>query len=233
MFFGGENLKGFLGEAWSQNDFPETLGHGLSDFDTDGPVESHDATKAGERVPSLSFQKRIKGMCRHRGTAGIVVLDDDAARSLELPSQPCPGVRIQQVVEREFLALQLFAGGDAFHARALLDIESCGLMGILAIAQSMALGEPEIQGSWEVFTARFELVFHPFRNSDVISSGLPEGRQSAALSVFQGPGAFLLLLDEAGVLSGIGEHRHGTVILGGTAQHGRPANINLLDAFFE
>jgi hypothetical protein len=67
------------------------------------------------------------------------VLDDDDGGLVELLRQLPAGVQIDEVVEAEFLALQLASAGDA--QAGAVGIERGALVGVFAVAQDCASGK--------------------------------------------------------------------------------------------
>ena len=162
--------------------------------------------------------------------AGVVVLDDDAGRGLELPDQAGAGIGVEQVVEAELLALVLEAGGHALDLAPGLHIEGRGLVGVLAVAQPLLLDQVqgEVVGQLRGL-AGLQLPLHPAGDGGIVGGGPAEGLQGAAAAVLQVPGARLELLQEGAVLVRIGQHCHRGVVLGGAADHAGAADVDLLD----
>ena len=80
--------------------------------------------------------------------AGVGVLDDDDRGLVELLRQFPAGVEIDEVVEAEFLALQLRRAGDA-KARAVR-VEGRALMRVFAVAQRLGERQVDAQGGGQV-----------------------------------------------------------------------------------
>ena len=71
--------------------------------------------------------------------AGIVVLDDHGGRLGELADQVQGAIEIEDVVERQLLAVQHLGGGDAGVRDAGLDVERGLLVRVLAVAAASLL----------------------------------------------------------------------------------------------
>ena len=134
LFLGREHFEGFSGEGGGQDHLPEILGHDLGDLDPNRTVEGHDTAKGADGVAGLRPHEGLQGMGSLAHTTGVVVLDDDAGRGRELPDQARSGVRIQQIVEAQFLPLVLVAGSHALGLAAGFHIEGSRLVGVLSIA---------------------------------------------------------------------------------------------------
>ncbi len=128
--------------------------------------------------------------------ARVVVLDDDTGGSRELEDGARRAIGVQQVVEAEFLALELFAGGDALALRAGLDVETGGLVGVLTIPEALLGDQPDAQAFGQLIGGLADLTGHPGGDRRVVGGGALEGRQGAAPAVIQIPGARLGLFEE-------------------------------------
>src|SRR5207302_10275490 len=67
--------------------------------------------------------------------AGIVVLDDRARGRVELLDELAGGAEVEEVVERELLAVQLLDALEQVCGRADARVERAALVGVLAVAQ--------------------------------------------------------------------------------------------------
>ena len=77
------------------------------------------------------------------------MLDDHAGRLEEALHAFQGGVGVGDVVERQFLALQLDGGGDAGLAFLRLDVERRALVRVLAVAHFLGLDELTVEGARE------------------------------------------------------------------------------------
>jgi hypothetical protein len=74
-----------------------------------GAIDADDAAKGGDGIGGERFLIGLKDGCAGGRAAGVGVLDDDDGGLVELLGQLPAGVEIDEVVEAEFLALELVA----------------------------------------------------------------------------------------------------------------------------
>ena len=158
------------------------------------------------------------------------MFDDDAGGGRELGDQFIRRVGVGDVVVAELLALQLAGVGDA---RASLSgaVEGAGLVRVLAVAQG--LGE----GAADRLARRGgvpDLTGEPAGDGGVIGGGAGEGAGGEAFAQVQGGGAVGLEgvdhLVQPGLVDADGDI---AVVLGGRADHGRAADVDVLDRRLE
>ncbi len=151
--FAGDDFTGFGRNARGNDHFDElTLDDGASGFAVEFAVEGDDAAERGFAVGGIG---QLVGLAdaafvfrHHSHAARVGVLDDDAGRLGEALHAFQRGVGVGDVVERQFLALQLLGRGDASLVR-LLDIESRLLVRVLAVAHVLRLDELHAVGAWK------------------------------------------------------------------------------------
>ena len=126
--------------------------------------------------------------------------------------------------------MELFGAGHAASGRA---VEGRRLVGVLAIAQAHALGRAQAEQRRQ--GAGGALALQAGADGGVVIGGGAEGflRQAPV-----GPGGKRAavrfhLLDDGGVVLGGYHHGDVLVILGGGADHGGAADIDIFDEFFE
>ncbi len=159
------------------------------------------------------------------------MLDDGDRRLLELGDQLEGGVGVVQIVEAELLALDLLGAGDA-GARRAADIEGGLLVRVLAVAQQLAAASAQRQALGQ-FVA--QLAGEPAGDRRVVGAGMGIGLggQPAAQIQRGGAAVFRHLRHHRGVVLGPGDDGDEFVVLGGAADQGRPADIDVLDAGIE
>ena len=137
-------------------------------------------------------------------------------------------VGVVDVVVGELLALHLPRGGDA-GAHVRRTIERRALVRVLAVAQR--LGEPAAEGA-ERRRRIVELLGEPVGDRRVIARGAGIGLGGELLAQRQRRRAAVRgkLGEQRGVVLGLDHHRDIGVVLGGGADHRRPADVDVLDA---
>ncbi len=239
--FGGDDGAGFFADARSDDDFDElTLDDGLGGFAVQLAVEGDDAAErrlgvggVGQFVGLANAAFGIRADCH---AARVGVLDDDAGRLDEALHAFQRGVGVGHVVVRQFLALQLDGSGDTGFGRLGFDIERRALVRVLAVAHFLGLVELAVEGARE-FAAAFGaqgfggLVHgaHVVGDHAVVGCGVLESleHQVEALGVGQATG--LEVFHDAGVVAGVDHDGDVFVVLGSRADHGRAADIDVLD----
>ncbi len=157
------------------------------------------------------------------------MLDDRHGRALgwvELGDQLEGRVGVVDVVVAEFLALQLGGGGDA-DARAGEGVEGRLLVRVLAVAHHLAQLAGDGLAGREVLA---ELPGEPGGDRRVIGrrAGIGAGRELLAQG--QGRPAGLQGLQHLGQVRRIGADGDIAMVLGRRADHGRTADVDVLDA---
>ncbi len=162
------------------------------------------------------------------------MLDDGAgrrARRIELGDTFVGRVGIVDVVVGELLALRLPRGRDA-EARIGRAIERRRLVRVLAVAQ--LLDQPAAEGAI-VGRDLAEFAGEPIGDRRVIGRRARIGLGGKLPAQRQRGHAVMRVSSSssARVIAGIDHHRDIVVVLGGGADHGRAADIDVLDAGFE
>jgi hypothetical protein len=155
------------------------------------------------------------------------VLDDHARGDLELGEQQPPGVKVEQVVERDLLAAEL--GDHREHVRAGPDllVVRGPLVRVLAVGQLEHLLERAHEQRREVLA----LLLEPAGDRGVVPRGVGErlGRQPLARARRQVPAGLAQLVEHRVVALRADDRRRERVILGGRADHRRAADVDVLD----
>ncbi len=236
----GDHIAGCLGNLGRDDHLDElTLDDGLGGFAIQLAVEGDDAAEGRLAVGGVG---QVIGLAdaafvfRYDGDAtGVGMLDDHAGRLGEALHAFQRGVGVGHVVERQLLALQLPGGGDAGFVR-LLDVKGGLLMRVLAVAHVLRLDELHVVGAREqaaIFGAELlgALVDAAEVVGDhaVIAGGVLERleRQVEALGI--GQPAVLQVVDHCRVVLGVDHDGDILVVLRRAADHGRAADIDILD----
>ena len=238
--FAGDDVARGLRDPGCDDHLDElTLDDGLGGFAVQLAVEGDDAA---ERRLAVGGVGQIVGLADaafifryHGDAAGVGMLDDHAGRLGEALHALQRGVGVGHVVERQLLALQLLGSGDAGFVR-LFDIEGGLLVRVLAVAHVLRLDELHVVGAREqaaIFGAELlgALVDTAQVVGDhaVVAGGVLERleRQVEALGV--GQPAVLQVVDHCRVVLGIDHDGDVLVVLRRAADHGRAADVDVLD----
>ena len=131
-----ERVGGITG---GNQDLEKLLADHLDGRGVDFAIEGNDAAERRRGIGRERLSIRLERRLRDRGSARIGVFDDDAGR-LGKALYAFPGcVAVADVIEREFLALELPVGRDGPRRRRFVTVEGCLLMRILAVAQILHL----------------------------------------------------------------------------------------------
>src|SRR5215510_7569847 len=168
------------------------------------------------------------------GAAWIGVLDDDAsgrALGIELGDAFVGRVGVVNVVVGKLFALHLARGGDAGPQSAGA-IERRRLMRVLAVAQRFNQAAADCT---EGGRGIGELIREPVGDRGVIDAGasIGLGGELAAQRKRRRAAVLPELCQHDRIVAGIDHDRHLGVILGGGADHGGTADVDILDAGFE
>jgi hypothetical protein len=159
-----------------------------------------------------------------------------AAGGGELRAQLHGGVEVEQVVVRELLALQHLGLRQRRTHRALDGVEGGLLVRVLAVAEHALAVERGVQRLREVGQGAGGLVDAAEVPGDgtVVRGGVREGLARELEAQPRGHAARgFQLAQHAAVVCGIHHHRHPLVVLGRRADHGRAADVDVLDDLLE
>ena len=230
VLLGREDFPGFLVRAGGDDDLGEDVGDGAGvgavqrTVDRDHPAEGRDG---------VAFQRAGVGfrqVLADGHAARVGVLHDDHGGLFELGHQLIGGVGVGDVVVAQLLALDL---GGVGHTRTALPgaVEGARLVRVLSVAQGLGqrTGDRLAGGS---FVA--DLTGEPARDGGVIGGGAGEGAGGQTLAQLQRGGAiglqgFQNLIDR--IL--VDADGHIAVVLRGRADHGRSADVDVLDGGFK
>src|SRR6202453_2792097 len=135
LFLLGQYLQRRRVVAGGEQYLDELLGQPLGALPVHWPVErDHTAIGAGLIAGVGAFIGRLDRLAE-RAAARVVVLDDRARGPIELLDELAGGVEVEQVVERQLLAVQLGDTLQQVRGRANPGVERGLLVGVLAVAQ--------------------------------------------------------------------------------------------------
>lgn len=162
-----------------------------------------------------------------RDAARVGVLDDRDT-GLVVVVRRAPGrLRVDVVVVRHLLAVQLFRVGEATIA---VGVQRRGLVRVLAVAKHVRALEGRAQevGEDRIVGGRVG-GGEPGGDGHVVRGGVLEGLGGEPLAGGQIEAALLDRIEDIRVPRGAGHDRDGGVVLGGGADHRRAADVDLLD----
>ena len=157
------------------------------------------------------------------------MLHDDAGRRFELAHAFQRGVCIGDVVEAQFLALQLARGSHAHATRDGVGVERGRLVRVLAVAQVQLLHGAQFQRFGELLRLA-ALLRHPVRHHRVVAAGVRVGLGGQALTQREAGAAGRDGGCHFGVVGRVHDDSHVFVVLGRAAHHGRTTDVDVLDA---
>jgi hypothetical protein len=239
----GEALEGLGGIARCDEDLDELLVHVGEVLDQAERHLSVHGDDAAERGDGIAGEGVVVGRGDVRGdgrSAGVLVLEDDDGRVVELADGGPGGVGVEEVVVGELLALELPGRGEAVLGGVGLPVEGGLLLRVLSVAQVLRLGEAHGEGLGELGGIRVggllgEDLLEVARDRAVVGArGLEHLEREPATGRERGGAAVGAHLGEDGiVVRGIGDDGDRLVVLGGGAQHRGAADVDVLDGVGE
>ena len=171
--------------------------------------------------------------CGSGGTAGVLMLQDNHGGLVELARDGPAGIGIQDVVVRKLLAVELLGvhqgmlGGKLGHA-----VERGALMRVLAVAKALLLHQVDGKLLGEQLFGLAELAAQPLGNGAVVGvGGLEHTQRKLSARCKRGCAVVGAHLGQDGAVAcRVGYHGNAGEVLGGGAQHGRAADVDVLDA---
>jgi len=134
----GEQGEGLLAEGGGGDDLQEEVRQGVDGGGVAGDVEDHDAAEGREGVGGPGPLEGRGGVLADPHPAGVGVLDDGGGGAGQFADQRPGAVQVQEVVEGEFLPLELAEGRQE---PIPLPVEGGLLLGVLAVPQVLDLAE--------------------------------------------------------------------------------------------
>ncbi len=161
--------------------------------------------------------------------------DGGVGLGVELADQLPAGVEVDDVVVAEFFALKLLGGGDAL--AAAVDVEGGLLVGVFAVAEGLGEGVDDADGWRQDFLLEDGGAggggdgFEGGGDGGVVGGGGGEGCFGEAPAGVAGEAAGVggEFVGEAGVVGGGGDDGDVFEVLGGGADHGGAADVDVLD----
>ena len=159
--------------------------------------------------------------------AGVVVLDDHARRRLELVEQAPRGVEVEDVVERERAAVELRHPREHVRPGPDLHVERRLLVRVLAVGQVEEL----LVRHHPVLGELLVPIAEPAADRRVVAGGEGERlvREPVARLARDAAAGLLELGQHRVVALGLHHHGDGAVVLGRRPDHGRAADVDVLD----
>ena len=156
--------------------------------------------------------------------AGVGVLEDGDGGLGEFLDELGGGGDIEDVVEGEFLAVELL------EVLVEIAVEGGLLVGVFAVAEAGGDGEGDGEGA-----GGFLFAVEEIGDGAVVVGGGDEDLDAEALAELEGGGAVVGadVFEDVGVVGGIDDDGDGAVIFRGAAEHGGAADVDVLDGFLE
>ena len=222
-----------MGERRRHDDFKENRRHRFGRFLVAFPIHRDDAAERRFAVRFKRAAKRLGRRFPERRAARIRVLHDDASR-LVLPfRRQIPGrFHVDDIVVREFFPVELARRRDTARCFRIF-VKRRFLMRIFPIAQLLDFCVRHGQ-----HVRHFALARRDFLRQEIRDGTIVEPRMQIR---FLRKGEPEIFIERPGIHPGnnffvlrrIDDNRHIFVILRRRAHHGRPADIDIFDGFFQ
>ena len=223
---GSKRLERFRCKARRDDDLEEELGEALCERGRDLSVGSDDATEGRDGVCG---EGAVVGLFDRRAAAdaaGVGMLDDDDGGFVVLADSLERGVGIEEVVVGELFALHepgAAEGGCRGGAK-----EGGGLVRILAVTEGCVLLERDKEPLRDNGIRRAAAA-EVGGDGGVVGGGVGEGLERQLTPQLDGVGALLNGVGDAVVVGRPNDDGHIAEVLRGSAEHGRPTDVDLLD----
>ena len=141
------------------------------------------------------------------------------------------GVRIDVVVVRHLLAVQLLGLRETVRAEPV-GVQGGALVRVLSVAEDGGAvpGGADPRREAASVRVRRDHASHPGRHGHVVGAGVHEGVRRQALPLLQGEAARTHGVEHLRVAGGRHDNGHTRVVLRCRPHHGRPTDVDLLDA---
>ena len=225
-----EDREGVGVELRRDDDLGEDLGDGLGEALVDGAVGDDDAAERGLLVGLEGLVPGFEEGVGRSHAAGVGVLQDADRRALELADEVGRGGDIEDVIIAELLALELL---ERLVERA---VERGLLVRVLAVAEALGdrQGGREAGGQAEdVAGAGLGLGLEVVGDRGVVGGGALEDLEGEFAAEFAEGLGGLHRGEHALIVGGVGDDGDGGVVLGRAAEHGRAADVDVLDGVLE
>ena len=230
VLLGRENLFRFVRGTGGDDDLGEDLRDLARRVGVERLVQRHDAPESRGAVAIERLLVGVEQRRAPRHARGVGVLDDGDGGTIggvEFRDQFERRIGVVDVVVGQLFALMLHGGRDAFAGRAV-DIESGILMRVLTVAHDLLQLARDHTAARRGFANRGG---HPAGHGGVVGPGagigdlsltLAEGISRRAVVGFQ-------LVQQRAVILDIDDGGDEAVVLGRRADHGRAADVDVLD----
>jgi len=235
VLLGGEDLERLRLEVRGQDHLGEHGGHLRRHRGGHGPVRRDDPTERRERVAGVRLRVGLSDVGAHGDAARVRVLDDRDGGSLVVVRGAPGGVGVDVVVVAHLLAVQLLGLGEPWRA-VPARVQRRALVRVLAVAQHVravprgAHPGREAGGDARDVVRRGQHVPHPGRDVDVVRGGVDERSGGQRPPLGEGEASGRDGVDHLAVARRMDDDGDARVVLRRGADHGRPADVDLLDA---
>src|SRR5690554_149519 len=233
VLLGSNNLDRFRRHAQSNNDFHKLAIHdGLGGSGIQFPVKGDDAAKGGRGVGGKGQVVGLQDVGTDGHTTGVGMLDDDTGRVRERFDAFQRSIGVGHVVVAQFLALQLLGGGHAGFFRVALGVEGGALVRVLAVTHVLNLHELGVEGAGEVGIVVVRgTAAQVIGDGTIVTGGVLERfyRQVEAGAVGQLAVVAVQFFQNPAVVGSVHHDGDIVVVLGGGANHGGAADVDVLD----
>ncbi len=147
VLFGSETFASFRSERRCGDGFDEELGDFGCGLAIDGAIDANDPAECGDGIAGESLLIGLEDGGSRCGAAGVGVLDDDDGGLVKFLREFPACVEIDEIVEAEFLSLELSCTGDA--QAGAVGVERGALVGVLAITQRLGQRHVDAERSSE------------------------------------------------------------------------------------
>ena len=224
-------------EARSNNDLNELLVriHMLDHFERNLDVCCDNAAKSALRITRERLVVSLGDRSGRSRTAGVLVLQNNHGRLVELASERPARIGIKDVVVGKLLAVELLGIHEAMRVGIGQAVECSALMRVFAITQVLLLLEMKVDNVGSLLAEiglAVELLVHPSGNRAVVGIRSFEHLQRELRTRLARGGAVVgaHFLKNGIVSGGLGDHGNAFEILRGAAQHRRAADVDILNA---
>ena len=164
------------------------------------------------------------------------MFDDDAGWHVK-SLHALPGrVGISNIVVRQLLALQLAIRGQAAGYASQITVKRRALVGIFSVTQCLHAVELHVQSRRERFTAAVRLQRRQIIADRAVIGGRMRKRlagKTEARICAECTSGRTHLLQQSGVIGGVGDHRNMLIVLRRAAHHRRAADVDVFDRIFQ
>jgi len=229
VLLGGEQGEGLGAVGGGGDGFDEGLGDFGGGIGIEFAVEGEHTAEGADGVGGEGLAVAVGEGGGGGAAARVGVLDDGAGGEVEFGDELPGGIEIDKVVVAEFLALELGGIGDAVGASG---VEGGGLVGVFAVAQGHLFCDVDDEAGGHG-DGGGDLLEGAGDGGVVGGGGGKGGLGEAPVSGGAEGAAGGEFVEQDGVIGGIGDDGDILVVLGGGADHGGPADVDVFDQLFE